>query len=164
MGQVTAQSRSASYRLHQCRCCRRLLLRCHQCLSAAGCYQMDSYHSGPRPHLCQSQIAEGCTPAGSCPMPNTHTCAFIHTQGMWILFSLVTSCRRHSLTLSSKMSSLSSSGSHASPFPSMSRSSCPEFGSMGQLSWSQPQLRLVKSEHCQPIRLDFSFLFTFWQW
>lgn len=57
----------------------------------------------------------------------------------------VPSCLSHSLTLSSMMSSLSSSGSQASPFPSMSRSSCPEFGSMGQLSCSQSQLSLGKS-------------------
>lgn len=47
----------------------------------------------------------------------------------------VTPCPSHILTLSSMISSLSSSGSQASPCPSLSRSSCPEFGSMGQLSY-----------------------------
>lgn len=141
----------SSYRLHQCQCCRRLPLHCHQCLSAVGCCQMDSYHSGPRPHLCQSQTAEGCTPMGSCPMPNTHIDACIHThRGCEYSPVLshgilkVTPCLRHSLTLSSMMSSLSSSGSQASPCPSLSRSSCPEFGILGQLSCSQSQLSLMK--------------------
>jgi len=43
------------------------------------------------------------------------------------------------------MLSLSSSGSQASPCPSLSRSSCPEFGIIGQLSCSQTQLSLTES-------------------
>lgn len=41
---------------------------------------------------------------------------------------------RNPRTLSSRIPSLSSSLSHASPWPSLSKSSCPELGRLGQLS------------------------------
>lgn len=72
---------SSFYHLRQCRCCRRLLLRCHRCPSAAGYFQMGSYHSCPRSHLCPNQTAEGCIPAGSCPRTRN---IFMPTQRMWI--------------------------------------------------------------------------------
>lgn len=111
---------------------------------------MRSYHSGPRPHLCPSQTAEGCTPAGSCPAP-THTQK--HRQEIRIFTYFHSLCpQSHRLTLSSTMSSLSSSGSQASPCPSLSRSSCPEFGSVGQLSCSQSCHSLKQSHPTTTLR------------
>lgn len=92
-----------------------------------------------------------------------HACIYTHRGDLnKHLFSDTVSSKllsNTSLTLSSMMSSLSSSGSQASPCPSMSRSSCPEFGSMGQLSCSQSELSLVQShpikKQLQLIRLKF---------
>lgn len=104
---------------------------------------MDSCHSCPQPHPCQNQTAEGCTSAGNCPVSKKHTFTWMFAYGKTRLFSIMATLKWFCLTLSSVMPSLSSSGSQASPCPSASRSSCPEFGSMGQLSCSQSQQRLM---------------------
>lgn len=49
------------------------------------------------------------------------------------------------LTFSSLTPSLSSSLSQASPTPSLSKSSCPELGKRGQLSWNQRKWPVTKT-------------------
>ena len=83
-------------------------------------------------------------------------------------YTKVTSCPSHILTLSSMISSLSSSGSQASPCPSLSRSSCPEFGSVGQLSYKPitDQFSEIPSTWNTFSWSDQILLrsLTFWQW
>lgn len=104
----------------------------------------------PTPSLSESNCRGLYTDGQLSYAKHTHSCIHTHRGCEYLpvfrhCILKVTPCLSHSLTLSSMMSSLSSSGSQASPSPSRSRSSCPEFGSLGQLSCSQSHLRLMKS-------------------
>lgn len=121
----------------------------------------------PTPSLSESNCRGLYTNGQLSCVKHTHSCIHTHTythRGCEYSPVLshgilkVTPCLRHSLTLSSMMSSLSSSGSQASPCPSLSRSSCPEFGSMGQLSCSQSQLSLMKSHPTTTLPANQIFL------
>lgn len=119
------------YRLHRCPPRRRPPRRCGRCLFGQGCAHRGSCHSGRPPRPCRSQTGEGCRGGRSCPV----------VERLWLWGSrpggmekrLKKSMRP---TVSSGIPSLSSSLSQASPWPSLSKSSWPELGRLGQLSWN----------------------------
>lgn len=125
------------YHLHQCPLHRHPLLHCCRYLFEQDCVHRDSCRSGHQLHPCQSQTGEDCKGAGSCPVLQSirllKSSLIIWSQNKRFL------CIKNSVTLSSKIPSLSSSLSQASPWPSLSKSSCPELGRLGQLSWNNSE-------------------------
>lgn len=122
------------YHLHRCPPHRHPPRRCGQCLFGQGYAHRGSCRSGRPPHPCRNQTAGGYIGGRSCPVVERFCMSGSRSSGM---------TKQHKCTcptVSSGIPSLSSSLSQASPWPSLSKSSCPELGRLGQLSWNKNRM------------------------